>query len=170
MLALLAGITALVGGIVASIRMERFVPLPPALLLAAGLGYFCAMALHPKLVNVDVGEGTAGEEATGLLAFLLKSGLKMVPLFFLLLAVFGDLAILVSFSPTGAAFSNEISAGLQVVPIPMNLSGGFAGTAVVFGAALLPLVSYFVFLLLYLVIDLIRAVLCVPAKLDALKH
>jgi hypothetical protein len=30
--------------------------------------------------------------------------------------------------------------------------------------------AYFVFLLLYLTIDLLRAVLCVPGKLDALRR
>ena len=167
LLFLLAALGTLVGGCVTSIRAETVLPLLPALLFAASLTYGGAVALHPKIANVEIADGTAGEEAIGLLAFFLKTGPRC-PVF-LLLAVGGDLAILVSFSQSGQGFAAAISAVLQVVPLPLEAPAGLAGSAVVLVAALLPLLAYFVFLLQYLLIDLIRAVLCVPAKLDALK-
>jgi hypothetical protein len=170
LLMLLAALGTFLGGVVASIRAETVLPLLPALLFAASLTYGGAIALHPKIVNVEPADSTAGEEAIGLLAFFAKTGLRLVPLYFLLLAIGGDLAILVSFSQSGQGFAAALSAVLQLVPIPIETPAGLAGSAVVLVAALLPFIAYFVFLLQYLLIDLVRAVLCVPGKLDALKQ
>jgi hypothetical protein len=170
LLLILGSIGTLVGGLVTAIRVESALPLLPAILLAATFMYMGATALHPKLVNVNLGVGGAGEEGVGLLSFFFKASLKLVPLFFVLFAVGGDLAILASFTEKGQAFASMIASVLQFVPIPMDTSAGFGGSAVVMMAALLPMIGYFLFLLSYLVIDLVRAVLSVPVKLDALRR
>jgi len=176
LLLLLGAAGTLIGGIVTAIRMENITPFLPALFLAATFTYVGTTALHPKLVNVNLGIGSAGEEGIGLISFFFKAGLKLVPLFFLLLAVGGDLAIVASFTERGQAFANMIASVLQSVPLiqyapmPADLSAGFGGSAVVMLGALLPMIGYFLFLLGYLVIDLVRAVLCVPTKLDALRR
>jgi hypothetical protein len=169
LLVLLAAVGVLVGGIVTAIRMESFVTLLPALFISATLMYAGAIALHPKLVNIEMGEGTAGEEAIGLISFAFKTGLKLVPLFFLLLAVGGDLAILASFSERGQALASTVQSVLTYVPIPTEVGAGMASSTVVVLAALVPMAAYFAFLLGYLVIDCVRSVLCVPGKLDALR-
>ena len=170
LLLLLAALGALVGGVVSMIRVESIVPLVPALFVAAAFTYVGATALHPRLVNVNLGVGSAGEEGIGLLSFFFKAALKLVPLFFGLLAVGGVLAILASFTESGQAFASTIGAVLQFVPLPMETSAGFTGSAVIMLAALLPMIGYFLFLLSYLAIDLVRAVLSVPTKLDALRR
>ena len=169
LLILLGAAGSLLGGLVTSIQVTSIIPLLPAVFFTATLVYFGAIALHPKLVNVEPGDGTAGEEAIGLLSFFCKTGLKLVPLFFLLLAVGGDLAIIASFFSSGQAFASSIGSVLQTVPLPMGVPYGLTGSAVVLVACLLPLVAYFIFLLQYLLLDVLRAVLCVPAKLDALR-
>ncbi len=170
LLLLLAAVGSLAGGVVTAIRVESIIPLLPAFFFAATFTYFGATALHPKLVNVNLGVGSAGEEGVGLLSFFFKAALKLVPLYFVLLAIGGDLAILASFTERGQAFASVVGSVLQFVPIPMDTSAGFSGSAVVMLAALLPMIGYFLFLLGYLVIDLVRAVLSVPTKLDALRR
>jgi hypothetical protein len=108
----------------------------------------------------------------GLLSFFSKAGLKLVPLFFLLFAAAGDLALLASFTQSGQALAASIASVLQSspIPLPLDLTAGFGGSAVVMMAALIPMLGYFCFLVSYLAIDLVRAVLSVPAKLEALRR
>jgi TRAP-type C4-dicarboxylate transport system permease small subunit len=122
--------------------------------------------LHPKIVNVDVGEGSAGEEAIGILTTFMKAKLKIVPLFFFLLAVMGALIVLAGF------FGDRMAASFaQYVPIPMGgLPFGFVGAALIVAACLVPILVYFIFLIQYLILDVIRAILAVPGKLDALRR
>jgi hypothetical protein len=172
LLLLLASAGLLVGGVVAAIRVESVLPLLPAVVIGAAFLYAGATALHPKLVNVELGLSSAGEECVGLLSFFSKTGLKLVPLFFLLLAVGGDLAIIASFTQNGQAFASAVTSALQYAPlaVPIDTSAGFGGSAVVMMGALLPMIGYFLFLLGYLAIDLVRAVLVVPSKLEALRR
>jgi hypothetical protein len=169
LLVLLGAVATLVAGITTAIRMESFVTLLPTLFITAVLTYAGAIALHAKLVNVETAEGSAGEEAIGLTSFVLKTGLKLVPLFFALLAVGGDLAILASFSERGQALASTIQSVLTYVPFSMEFGAGMASSMVVILAALLPMAAYFMFLVGYLSIDFVRSVLCVPGKLDALR-
>lgn len=172
LLLLLGSAGTLIGGVVAAIRLESSAPLLPAILIGATMLYAAAMALHPKLVNVELGLNSAGEESIGLLSFFFKAALKLVPIFFVLLALGGDLAIVASFTQNGQAFAASIGSVLQFLPmpLPLDMTAGFAGSAVVMTAALLPMLGYFLFLLSYLSIDLVRAVLAVPTKLEALRR
>ena len=170
LLVLLFSVGTLIGGVITSIQVSSMIPLLPALFISAVMMYLGAVSLHPQLVNVEAGLNSAGEEAIGLLSFFYKTGLKLTPLFFGLLAVAGSLAIVASFFEAGQSLAGVIGSVLQLVPLPLAIPSGFVGSAVVLLAALLPLAAYFLFLLSYLVIDVLRAVLCVPAKLDALRR
>jgi hypothetical protein len=170
LLVLLFAATTLLGGIAGSIAGRSFAPLVPAVIMSLTLSLFGAVALHPGVVNVVAGEGTAGEEAIGLLSFLFKAGLKMVPLFFLLLSAAGTLAIAMSFFGESSAFASMAQSLVNTLPVPVQVPYGLTGSAVVLMACLVPIFSYFAFLLQYLVVDVLRAVLAVPAKLDALRR
>jgi hypothetical protein len=170
LLVLLFAAATLITGIIASIQVSSILPLLPALFTSALLMYFGALALHARIVNVAIGSGSAGEEATGILSFFFKSALKLVPIFFLLLAVAGDLALLASFSQSGQGFAQTVGSVLQFLPLPVSVPFNLVGSAVVMLACLVPIVGYFVFLLLHLMIDVARAVLSVPGKLDALRR
>jgi hypothetical protein len=169
LLVLLFAAATLVTGLVSAIQLGSLVPMMPAILVASTLTYFGALALHPRLVNVESGDGTAGEEAIGLLAFFAKSALKLVPLFFCLLAVGGCVAIVASFFQAGQALAAMIGSVTQLMPLPVNAPFGLAASMVVLVACLLPLATYFLFLMQYLFVDVLRAVLSVPGKLDALR-
>ena len=170
LLALLFAVVVLLSGLVTSIRLGSIAPFLPALVISSALTYFGALALHPEGVTVGIADGTAGEEAIGLLCFFFKAGLKLVPLYFFLLAVVGDVAVLFSLPSDSGQLAALVQGVVESFPLLASVPYGFAGSAVVVAACLLPLLAYFAFLLEYLFLDVIRAILAVPGKLDALRR
>lgn len=120
--------------------------------------YAGGAALSPSSVNVTVGEQTgAGSEAIGILMFLMKLPLRLVPFLFGVGTVVG----------VGAAcyflvlsFTDQYQFALAAA-----MTFGWAFPVL----ALLPLSIYVAFLLVYLLVDVIRAVLLVPVKLEGLR-
>lgn len=171
LLLLFGALGVLVGGIRVAILVESAVPLVPAVFVTVLMVLVAAIALHPALVNVEVSEGGAGEEAIGLLSFFFKTTLRIVPVLFLVGSVGGALAILVSFTESGRAVAGQLAVFGNMLPMRISyMTVGFLGTASVLVACLVPLVAWFAFLLQYLLIDLIRAILVVPARLEALRR
>lgn len=171
LLSLLLALVTIVGGIITAVEVSSWLPLPPALFLAIGAMYFGAIALHPLLANVSTADETAGEEAIGLLSFFAKAALRLVPVFFCLLALGGCLAIMASFFSAGRPLADAISSVLGYAPFMRSGAAyGLAPSAVVVFACLLPLVAYFGFLLQYLFLDILRAILATPTKIDLLRH
>jgi hypothetical protein len=169
-LAILAAVAIVLGGIASSIVARTAVPLIPAVIMGAILTCGGAVALHPRTVNVSAGETTtAGEEAIGLLSFFFKNALKLVPLFFVLLSAAGALTLLLSFFDGGASAS-AAQGIINSVPMPIPVGAGLSGSALVLMGCLVPIFSYFVFLLQYLIVDVLRAILAVPNKLDSLRR
>lgn len=167
MLALAAATLLLLGGIVRAIQMSSITPLLTALLLSVLLVFIAAQALHPQLVNTEIGDASPGEEAIGLLSLFLKIGLKLVPLAFFLVTALGVVAIVLAFGNGGQAIASLVSFAPGV---SYGSPLGFAGSTLVIIACLLPLVAYFFFILFFLSFDIIRAILSLPAKLDALRR
>ena len=169
--AILGAVGSLVGGLVTSVQSDSILPMIPALLMVAYLLFFAMIALHPEEVNVNIsGEATAGEEAISLLSFFTKIGLKLAPLFFFLLALVGAIFALLALFSIGQDASQAFLSTLPLLP----QLGAFAqslppGPLLVLLACLVPVIAYVFFLLWYLALDLMRAVLAVPRKLDELK-
>ncbi len=170
LLGLLLAVISFIGGLVTSIRAESIGPFLPALVTSAALVYFGALALHSERVTVEIADGTAGEEAIGLLSFFFKAGLKLVPLCFFLLAVLGDIVALASFPGDSGQFGYVVQGLIGSFPLLGNVPYGVSGSATVLLACLLPLLAYFAFVLEYLLLDVLRAILAVPGKLDALRR
>lgn len=168
--AILGAIGVFIGGLVASIQGGTVVPLIPAILITAYLLYFAMTALHPEELNVSIsGEASAGEEAVSLLSFFCKVSLKLAPLFFFLFAVVGAIVTLLGIFDTGQGATQSLMYSLPIPPVMAEFAQNTPGQALVLIACLMPVLSYFFFLLSYLGLDLIRAILAVPGKLDALK-
>jgi len=139
--------------------------LPVVLLLGLGIPvvllyfYGAGVALNPEAVNVRKGKKvSAGEEAIGLLLWFLKVPVRFIPFWFGMGSLAGAAAVL---------FSIYL----------LLFKGAFVGFASLFGTigfSLLvggiPFFIYLVFLLEYLLFDVIRAILVVPRKLDALRN
>jgi hypothetical protein len=170
LLILLLAATILLGGIAGAISARNVMPLIPALFFGLTLTCFGAIALHPQVVNVELGAGSAGEEAIGLLSFFFKAGLKLVPLFFLVLSAGGALALLVSFFGTSGGLAIMADGLANSFRLPVQIPNGLSGSALVLVGCLIPILGYFLFLLEYLFVDVLRAVLSVPAKLDVLRR
>jgi len=156
--AFLGAVLVLVAGVVAA-ATGNAPTLVGSVAGAVVLVYVGGLALSPDSINVDVGgKASAGEEAIGILMFLFKLPLRLVPV------VFG-VGLLVGFFGAAALLWKSVAAEpfeAQIAAIP--------AATVVFGVAVFPLAAYLLFLLLYLEVDLLRAVLVIPGKLDALRE
>jgi hypothetical protein len=170
LLTILAAFIVLIGGIVGAIKGAGVSILIIALVSSALLAIFSAVSLHPELASVESGSASAGEEAIGILAFFLKGLLKLVPLVFALFAVVGALILLVGMFAPRSNFVFMLGQMLPTVPIPGLGGPGLSGLAVVLTATLVPIISYFMFLIASLPLELWRAVLSLPGKLDGLKR
>jgi hypothetical protein len=150
--------------------MRSIAPLVPALVGVLLIFSYAIVMLHPTVVNVQVGEGSAGEEAIGILTTLMKANLLLAPLVFFLLSALGALIVIAGFF--GDRFAASFGQFLQALPLPMGygMPFGFVGATLIIAACLVPIAVYFVFLLQYLFLDVIRAILAVPGKLDALRR
>ncbi len=166
MMWVLLAVAMIVGGVVAmSATPLAFVP---ALVISLILLAMATVLLHPECVNTEArGAGSAGEEVIGIVSTFLKGGLKITPIIFFLFAAVGVIAIAASFF--GGRSAQQMLAGLPMGMTMMSLGGaGFGGAGILVMACILPMLFYFLFLLLYVNLDVLRAILAVPGKLDVL--
>ncbi|HEX4960318.1 MAG TPA: DUF4339 domain-containing protein [Thermoanaerobaculia bacterium] len=120
--------------------------------------YACGVALNPATVNVAPAEGlSAGEEALGILLFLLKLPVRLVPFVFGVGSVVGVCAAVYLLY---LVFTQE---PLFLIEQAHLIARG------VLGVALLPLAAYLGFVLSSLLVEVYRAILRIPVKLDALR-
>lgn len=160
LLALLAAIAAPIAGTAAAIFEESLVPFGTGLGACLIFLYMVGAALNAPSLNIDVsGQASAGEEAIGILCFLLKLNLRLVPFIFGvggIVAILGILATLVQ-----VVRANEFTLGFVMLAATSNFT-------LVLIIALLPFAVYLSFLIYYLLLDVMRAILAVPGKLDRL--
>jgi hypothetical protein len=125
----------------------------------AVLLYACAVALNPASVNVTAGADiSAGEEALGIAMFLVKLQIRLVPFLFGVGSVIGLCTAIYFFY---LVFARE----------PLFLTGtAYQMAYSVLGVALVPFLTYLGFALSYLLVDLLRAILRTPARIDALRE
>lgn len=134
-------------------------------LLWAGLGgfvlceYLACIAMNPALANITINPRVpAGEEAVGILAFLLKAFLLLVPIAFGAGVAIGTVSM---------AFQYINFLAKDLYP-PSALALAQVSANWILEAGLLPFTGFVAFAVFYLVINLIRSVLLVPGKLDAI--
>ncbi len=126
--------------------------------IAAILLYACGVALNPATVNVHPGSNlSAGEEALGISMFLLKLPVRMVPFLFGVGSLVGLCAAiyLVYLVCTQEPF--------------LIIGSAYQIATYVLGVALLPLIIYLLFALSSLLVEVLRAILRVPGRIDALR-
>jgi hypothetical protein len=112
------------------------------------------LCLNPSLLNINIlPASTAGEEAIGVLTFVMKTLLRLVPIAFGVGVIVGDFQIL------AAIIRLLRNAEFSII-------GASSSAWLVLGSAALPLIGYVLFVLNYLVLDVVRAILAIPAKLD----
>ena len=194
------GLVALLGLTVLAVQTSLLSLVLPAIASFILCEYVAVLALNPESLNLTIAaEATAGEEAIGVLSFLVKLGLRIVPVAFGVGVAWGTLTLLyavflvfvppedpediVAFvgpeavesvrvpeSPrSGAeARSEEPSSEEEAIKmLPAQVTAFKARTTLITSAAL-PLVTYVFFLVFYLGIDVLRAILAIPGELGKL--
>ena len=131
--------------------------------------YWAAVAFNPRMVNISIGDGGAGEEMIAILGFSLKAYLKLLPILFLILGVSASLLILVSFAshpqPVNAYGGDPFGQASSLGSLQAFISlGGYAGIVLTLIACLLPFIGYLLFLLLNLSLEIIKAILSLTER------
>jgi uncharacterized protein DUF4339 len=122
--------------------------------------YACALAVNPQTVNVAAGADlTAGEEALGLAMFLVKLPVRLVPFLFGVGSVVGLGAAVFLFFLT---FRDQ--------PLYVTAEAYPIAASVLLALGLLPFAVYVGFSLAFLAVDVLRAILRIPARIDALRQ
>jgi len=158
-LAMLGGIVALFYHIYLAIKLPSFSAFLMGLGMFVFLEFLALIAFNAETVSMEiVEEASAGQEAIGIVTFFMKTLLRLVPIVFGIgIAVYTVIMLIDSF---GLFSDAKLS---QAV-----FSGTFDATRIL-TFAILPFLAYIFFVVYFLVIDIIRAILVVPEKLDNLK-
>lgn len=173
LLLLLGAVGVLAGGIYSGVNLSAAAPIVSAIVIAPLLALAGGIALNPGVVGIEIAECGAGEEAIGIASFVLKIWLKCVPVLFGLLAVAGCVVTIWSwFDSSIANFGLAGRAGPGGMALPFMdafMVQGMAGPSLVLYACMIPVIVYLAFIFWSLALDLARAILSIPAKLDHLK-
>jgi hypothetical protein len=184
-----AGLAILLGSAVLAVRSDAYSLIFSGLVLFIVCEYLAVVSLNPETLSISiVSEATAGEEAIGVLSFLLKAVLRLSPVAFgagvlcgtlwllcacyLLLVPLGGRDAVTAFlgAETLAGLEADVdpaSAGTMLEVWPGQVTASRANQWIL-GFAAIPCLAYVFFLLSHLLLDVIRAVLPLPARLDTL--
>ena len=156
-LALIGGVILLVISFVQTVQGAGIQTLIIGILWFFLLEFFSFVAFNPGSITMNVGKGaSAGQEAIGIVVFFLKGAMKLIPIAFGIGIFIGFILLFIDFI---GVFSNEFRVTASCA------NARTTATQIVF-IGLLPFLSYIFFVLFYLAIDVIRAILAVPGKLD----
>jgi len=121
------------------------------------LWFMAFILMNPKEISVNIiKKTTAGQEAIGIITLFIKAIMKIIPIAFGVGLIYGTVSMFIHMF--GLFKADSIFAWLKILADMNHVC--FAG--------LLPLFAYLVFLISFLFIDIIRAVLSVPEKLEKL--
>ncbi len=150
-LVLIGGILALIMSIVRAVRLKSFEEFLMGLGMFVFLEFVALVAFNPKEVTVEVVEGnSAGQEAIGIMAFIIKTFTKLIPILFGAGVILFTVMMFVDFfSLFGDNYGFAMSSATQ-------------NAMYIAGSALLPFLGYLFFVLAYLLLDIIRAILSIP--------
>lgn len=158
---LVGGVLAFLAGIYVGIAFDSFNVFLGSVGVFLLAVFYTGLALSPGSVNVTINPSTTpGQEAVGLIGFFFKTGLGLVPILYgggLILAFLGVLA-----GGLVAIFASEFRA-------VEGLATASSSILAAIWCSLLPFLAYVLYLIYYLAIDCIQALLSIPAKIDAVK-
>ncbi len=160
LLLMIGGVLILLYNSYLSIKIGIFTPFLNGLAAFVVFELFSLIALNPKSVTTEVvPETSAGQEALGILTFILKAFMKLVPIVFGIGIVISTILMFIH------SFGLFKKSDMAISFAWMRIEGDFMTIVTV---ALIPLISYIVFVFAFLIIDLVRAILSIPSKLDKL--
>ncbi len=154
----IAGIGILLFMTIAAIQTEIYTGVLLGLVVFVICQYLAFISLNLCCLNIQVEEkADAGEESIGVLSFLLKAVIRLVPVAYGAGVVYA--AVLFFY-----AFYLRLIADDALGAADSAFSGMLWGG----GAGLLPFLGYLLFLSYYLWVAVVRAILAIPGKLDSL--
>ena len=164
-ISLLLTVGSLLGGIYLAIEAKAIQPFFYGL---GGAAFFALITIYnanPEKFGIVADEqASAGEDFVSIATFALKVMLRLVPIAMLILPIIGICEIIPPIFTsyiTSYQNSNIFLADLMVGEMSENALFVFIG--------IVPLLVYLNYIFNYVVLDLIRAILQLPNKLDALK-
>jgi hypothetical protein len=178
LLSFVGSLLALVGWTVFAVASQDFGWIFWALMAFILLEYLAVVALNPESLRLTVtAEATAGEEAIGVLSFLVKLGVRSVPVVFGVGVLWGGslllYAILLMAVPSIGenAMLNFVPGGLgqgtlKALSLPPAQAAAGTAAMLLMLAAAYPLLAYLGFLVCHVGLELLRALLAIPEKLD----
>jgi len=142
-----------------AIKVGVFAPFIQGLAAFIFFELVALLSLNPGSITVEIGEDTsAGQEAIGIVTFFLKIFMKLIPVIFGLGIIIGTILMFIhSFGLFKEGFGRSF-AWMRVESDMVSIAG----------AALFPLIGYIIFVFVFLTIDVVRAILSIPKKLDKL--
>jgi len=161
LLAVIGGLIALVLGTVRSIQGAgiRFILVGAALFILLEL--FAIVAFNPDTISTATGgKNSAGQEAIGIIVLFIKGFMRLVPILFGIGIAAGFVLLAIdAFGIFGSEY--RLLAGWK--------RAIYTGRIIVF-SGLAPFLSYIGFVVAYLAVDVVRAILATPEKIEALKR
>ena len=159
------GLIALIAGILAFLyNIYPAIKGPSIMYLIIGIASFvlfefvALVTLNPKTVNLNVVDKTsAGQEAIGIITFLIKKLMRLIPILFGLGLVVGTIILLIHFF---GLFGKNYS----MAAIRFSFSQGQGDYFQLIAIGLIPFISYIAFVILYLQVDIIKAILSLLGK------
>lgn len=158
---------------VVAVHANNYVFILPGMAAFIFCQYAALLALTPEMLSLSIASDTGpGEEALGILAFLVKSATRLVPVAFGVGVIWGTIyliraSVMVFYPSRSLGALEHTTSSEQLRHLPAEV-WAYDGAITIVAFALLPLVMYLVFLFSHLLIDLLRALLALPAKLERL--
>jgi len=175
---LVGSLSSLVGLTVYGVATQDFGWILPAVIGFILLQYLAVVALNPESLYLTMtGDTSAGEEAIGVLSFAVKLGLRAVPVLFGVGLLWGTLllvyaVVLLALPSLGATSALDLGPDvltpwlLVQMKLPPAQATAVVAVVLLVASAASPLLAYLGFLFCHLGIELLRAVLLLPGKLE----
>jgi hypothetical protein len=173
LLHMIVGLVVLLMLAVWAVHVNDFVYILPGMAAFIVCQYAALLALKPEVLSLCiVSETGPAEEALGILAFLLKSAARLVPVIFGVGIVWGTITLIracvLEFFPTRMLPPLEHPDNVdRLRHLPAEFLA-LEGIESLIAFALLPLLMYLVFVFCHLQLDLLRALLALPSRIDRL--
>jgi tetratricopeptide (TPR) repeat protein len=152
----IGGIASLIAGIYFAISAENVELLVYGVFAFIFCEYLMSLSLNPETLGIEITDKTtAGEEFIGILSFVMKGFLRLIPVMFGSGIILGIVRI--------------FDIWLGDVEYINQLVAQVAAVGRISAAAFLPVTGYLAFLLYYFSIDIVASIIAIPQKLDKLQ-
>ena len=189
LLHMFGGLVVLLGLTVLAVQTGFLSLVLPAIAAFILCQYVAVLALNPQSLNLTIAsEASAGEEGIGVLSFLVKLGLRMVPVAFGVGVVWGTLGLLYAcylvlappedpekimelagfFGALLLAAFEDSGPSEEVFRMLPAQASAIRSSLTLIAFAALPILTYVWFLVFYLTIDVLRAILAIPGEIGKL--